>query len=380
MSTISQANAAEREADRRIEAATQRVLAATQEAEDNVNQIKDKFQKQYENESVRNEAILESQRMKDYRELRDLQKGQQLNVRRSRTQGEMDLSNLQQYYRHALNTTEADGTEKVKESQTIMNDRLENERKSGNAQEVDMRETHSEKIKHFKEDSQNQIEKMTETNRKELETLMARYRGETQKVQDDLEKLFQNKIQQNASIIENFENKASEGLRQVRHNTSDKLAAYTTRQSDPFYKMMDLHAELEEDDDGFTLTAKIPQHEQSHVSASIKGDNLVLSGFRHNEEKLQLEEGHEQGSASFQSFHESFPLSWPVDASRLSKEFKGDQVIIRVPKKNEYAFSAPKTATPAKARVEHPIFPEDLPTPRPLAGATPRKPGSGTLA
>ena len=71
------------------------------------------------------------------------------------------------------------------------------------------------------------------------------------------------------------------------------------------------------------LTATIPEHEQKHVPVSVKGNQLVLSGYRRNEEKLELEPGRSQGTNAFQSFLETFPITWPVDANKMTREFEG---------------------------------------------------------
>jgi hypothetical protein len=97
------------------------------------------------------------------------------------------------------------------------------------------------------------------------------------------------------------------------------------------------------------------------VTVTLKGDNLVLSGTRRNEEKVELSPGHTQGTASYQSYSESFPLPFPVEARQLSKTFDGDMLIATIPKKNQYAFEKPAKPVPQRLKAERPKLPDNLP-------------------
>jgi len=149
---------------------------------------------------------------------------------------------------------------------------------------------------------------------------------------------------------------------------------------------MDLDTQLKESEDGFTLTLKVPEYEQKNLRAAVKGENIVVMGQRRNEETLDLGNGTTQGTASYQSYHESIPLSWPVDPGRLTKEFKGDTVTIRIPKKNKFASHEPPHVTPKSANetAQFPRTIQDFFTEKQVAAGSQNKltrgtPGSGPL-
>src|SRR5262249_35828266 len=81
-----------------------------------------------------------------------------------------------------------------------------------------------------------------------------------------------------------------------------------------------------------------------------------------NEEKLELDHGASASTSAYQSFSQSFPLSYPVQAKQLRKDFDGDELIVTVPKMPEYANRPVKTLPkPERAKLDRPRFPENLP-------------------
>ncbi len=125
--------------------------------------------------------------------------------------------------------------------------------------------------------------------------------------------------------------------------------------------MQDMDAELQEYDHEFVLTATIPEHERKGLAVSVRGNEVVLSGNRRSSEKLDLGPGRVQNTSSFQTFSESFPINWPVDARSLTREFDGDQLIVRIPKKKTYEPAPYKAKRVERAKLERPTFPENIP-------------------
>src|SRR4051794_13383004 len=85
---VKRAEIAEKEATRRIQAAEKRAHLAEAEQEQNMSFVRDQFQKQFVSEEAHQEALLESQRMKGYENLRDLQRGQTEELNKVRKDGD----------------------------------------------------------------------------------------------------------------------------------------------------------------------------------------------------------------------------------------------------------------------------------------------------
>jgi HSP20 family molecular chaperone IbpA len=390
-SSLAKASTAEREADQRIQAAQQRVKAANEDADMAINHIKDQYEKQTLAEDARTTDKIESQRNRGYEQLRDLQRQQQSQLRKMRRDGERDTSQLQEYYRTKVHQTEMSSNQQLNEIQTQSQHRMEHEKAVEASQLEEVQQKHTQQMNLVQKNSDEQLTQLGENTRRRYDELKAQTDEVQVKYSKDFEERIGKTLNEQQETLNRINSNASQTIKDIRKDTSQKLSAYRSRQSDPFYKLMDLNARLMDAGDEFVLKATIPEYEQQHVSAVVKGNNLVLTGYRRNEETLDMGHGHKQGTASFQSFHESFPLSWPVESRLLSREFVGDTLVVRVPKKNEYVYQSPKLDKPEKIRVEPPRFPNNIEKSKesqekknvdddgnPIPAR--RRPGSGTLS
>ncbi len=333
------------------------------QANETIDQIRDRFEKQSQAENQKQESALDAQRLKGYEQIHKLKHSQQKELSKIRKQGDIDLSHLKNHYQNQIYTTEHQALEQIKELQSQSQRRLANEKKMSAYQEWEIRDKANERLRQIQDETQTQFAQQLNSKEKTLEQTKNRFEDESQKIQKQYNEKFSKTLSNSSQQINTLEKRTQEALETIREKMAENLRTYTSKQEDPFYKLIDLKAQLKEYEDRYVLTASVPQYEQEHLSASVKGDNLVLSGYRHNTEKQDYEDGHEKGTASFQSFHESFPLSWPVQATELSRHYEGETLIIQVPKKNKHAFNTPSGTKAGRIKIESPL-PQDLVNPQ----------------
>ncbi|MEO7161334.1 MAG: Hsp20/alpha crystallin family protein [Bdellovibrionia bacterium] len=353
------ADKAESEANKRVQAAESNTRRAENELEQNLSYVRDNYQKQLASEEAHHEAILEAQRLKGYRNLKELQRSQTEEISRVRQEGDARLNDLRNYYRDTKYASEMHGTQDLKDLQLNNEQNLEYTRKTGSENLNNLTEDHLKNTaaladQYETKELQLKAEQQRELDRKQIMGHNANEMAES-KFQEQFEKM----TSKHQNLLKRIESDAGRQIFGIRQDTADKLDTYRTRQNDPFYKMMNLGIQLTENENGFILSFKVPEYEQKNLSVSVKGDNIVILGQRRNEESLDLGNGVTQGTASYQSYHESIPLSWPVDPVRLTKEFNGDTVTIRVPKRNKYA-AHEKPHIPAKITNETAQFPTGI--------------------
>lgn len=374
-----QAFQAEQDANRRIAGAEQAVEEAQRDAGAQIDAIRDEYSKRAEDQYTRNEEVLEKQKLKGYEELRELQRAQAAELSRVRHEGDQNLSKLQNYYHDNLYSTEHTGDEKLRALEAQQAREL-NYAQQTKTEDVNLaKDNYHRQFEEVRQGNEENLQKFKDSSREDYERIRANSVEANQKANESFQQKYDARVKESDDVLLNLNNRASEAIREVRRDTSEKLAAYSSRQRDPFYRMKDLDARLSEESDAYVLTASIPEHEQKHVSVAVKGGQLVLQGYRNNEEKLELEPGHTQGTNTYQSFLETFPIIWPVDANRMTRQFEGDQLTVRIPKKNEnpYRSEAQAKVPVQRARLERPKFPENLPQ---TASETASKKGSGTLS
>ena len=352
----------ERDARDRIARATKAAEEAERDSEFRIDHVKDSFIRQTEAESARGEARTESEKTKGYTALGELKKNQQAELSRVKRDGETELNRDINYYRDTVYNTEKHGNQDLQGVKNANFVTSEYERKRFNDEFNMNRENHAKQI-HDQVDEQERVFGSASTSAKdEREKMSAKTSAAIEKATQGFQDKYTATTQEYDQVLEGLNSKTSQQLHQVRKDNAQKLDAYSDRAGDPFYKMVNVGARIRESSDAFFLTAKVPPHERDTVNVSVKGDSIMISGHRKNEEKLELEPGHNQSTATFQAFTESFPINWPVDARKLTREFDGDTMIVRIPKKLTYdpgPYKAKKQAE--RVRVERPDFPGNLP-------------------
>jgi len=186
-------------------------------------------------------------------------------------------------------------------------------------------------------------------------------RTEIENSNDHYQGVYEGAMKQSTDAIKDVNWRASREIENLKKDTALKLDAYTNQKSDPFYRMVNINAALQETDDNFVLTAQIPPHERDKININVRGNELVISGKRKSEEALETGPGRTLRTNAYQSFSETFPLGWPVDPKYMTREWAGDELTVRIPKRSTYEAPRPKKEV-NRAIVERPQFPKNLPT------------------
>lgn len=352
---------AEREAAEQIEASRKRVKEAQIEDENRIEQVRQDYHKQTEAEALRHEASIEAQKNKGYAGLRELKRAQDKEALAIRRQGDAETQRLNTHYNETLYATERRGQEKLEELERKNSSLEAFAQKQGTDRSEAENKNQELSVQQLKDNHENKYNELLKTYNDQYQKTLENSQLATEQSRNHFDERFANNLKQQQQTLLDMENKANKQLLGIRADTSRKLAAYSDRQNDPFYQMMDTQAKLEDQGEFYQLTAKIPEHERKNITVSVQGSRIVLSGTRRNEERLDLAPGRTMGTAAFQNFTETFPLLHPVEAKALTREFDGDSLIIRIPKKATYSEHQPfKAATPTALALERPKFPENL--------------------
>src|SRR5690606_20555243 len=102
-------------------------------------------------------------------------------------------------------------------------------------------------------------------------------------------------------------------------------------ESDPFYRMKELETQLEENENFFVFRAKVPEHERKNIDVIVKENEIVVSGQRHFEEKVD-KGGRIIATNTSQSLREKIPLKHPVVADAVDKQYENGFLTVRIPK------------------------------------------------
>lgn len=360
-SAEARAESAEREANERIANANENAEEFERQARRQIDTVKDEYSKRSALEAARQEEAYEKQRQKGYESLANLQRRQNAELKRVTQQGEKQVDDQREILHGQLISERAKAESEIQQTQLSAQAQIEMARKSGSNQRAIVEYDNQKKYEDLRQAVELNSQRMKAESEAELSKAREIYSGRTSESLEQFEKQHQSTLKTQQQSIQQLNTASSRKLNRLREDTSSRLSAYESRQEDPFYKLMSLEAELTEDQDAFVLTARIPTHEQSRVSVNVSGNRLVVSGQRKNEERLDIGPGRTQTTASYQSFSETFPLSFPVEPRLLTREFDGDILTVRVPKSGKGAEYTPYQRKVDRARLERPQFPENLP-------------------
>lgn len=364
--------AAESYASKRIKTLQEKVKEAEADTEQTLKTIHDRFERQAESQAETQATRREQLEAKGYEELKktkDLISRQQ---HQKDMEGKRALASTVDYYDENINYTKKRGDGQIRnlENRNEKEIQMINEDAERRIMLTRMdQEKRVEQIKHMTDEQfadymaerKRMENEIREKNAQAVRDADSHYGEGTKKVMEGHQK-----------NLANLNNKASAQLEHLQDKYSTKLAAYSDRAHDPFYKMADVAARVREDGDNYYLIAKIPPHEQDHVTLTIKGSNtLVLNGRRTMQDRKQNEDGGFISTSSHQSFTQSFPLDMPVEERAVMKEVNGDEVVFTVAKMGRPAspiYQANHSIDKAKGMA--PNFPTNLPIQSPKKGHT----------
>ena len=206
-----------------------------------------------------------------------------------------------------------------------------------------------------------QLSKLEESHLQQVDKARNRTLEANETADQTFKQQFEHTLAEHQEVLGRLNRRAGEDLQKLKEEYQTKLEAYSERSKDPFYRTMDAGMNLRENDDAYVLTAKIPEHERKGVSIAMRGNEIVLSGYRRNEERLKKEGGGQQETHSFQSFSESFQLAHPVDANRIARTFDGDELIVLIPKSGARPYVSPAAVVVPPPSAMKPRFPDNLP-------------------
>jgi len=212
--------------------------------------------------------------------------------------------------------------------------------------------------------NENRLNDLSQSSREKLTKDRERFRDENKRAHKVYKSNYTQHLKKNMTSLAKMNQKAAQSLDELKQEYSTKLDAYSDRGEDPFYQLVDLEGVMDENDDEFVFTAQIPSHEQSGITVTVNADQLIISGRRQVTDSVTTDDGTKRTTSSFQTFTESYPLTFPVNKRGLQKLFEDDTLIVRIPKRKfdlEYKLYDAHAKGIKKIHAERPMFPNNLP-------------------
>ncbi len=371
----------ERDSRARMENAEKQAESVEQEMAARIEEARKKADSAVEIEESKRDKLLGRIKNETYKDVADIKRKTAAELARVRSESERDLTSTKETYEDQIELADHEGQKELRDHlkrnatmQAYQERAAENERQLLN-------KSHSEELAHLEQSQSERREQLQHEAELEISQLRGRTDAGRLGAEKHFESAYSSTLKANAEALARASTEGKRQLDGLRADHAQKLARYEERLEDPFYRMVDLELNLSDRGEHYTLEARIPEHEREHVKVTLRGNSIVVSGARRNEEKLELGDGKSRKVASYQTYHESLPLEWPVEPKGIVQEFEGDRLVVTLPKKGAYTDPVSNEKRPLEkapyvaARAPRPDFPTDIP------GAAPRrsdKPLSGS--
>ncbi len=352
---------AEAESQKRIQEAKARAEQAIRDIDSESKVQTDQYVRSSEKERQRNETALKQQSAEGYDHLRKLKQQQSKELHQSKSMGDEELRNMTEAQKEQIQETSRAAQKKISELQHQLGTQTAYENRTAAEKLEKIRETNSRSVEGLVNHNQQALQNLSQNTTALYEEKRDLYNESREMADRRFEDQIKKTNTDHTQHLSKQNKKTIDDLQKLKQEHAQKLAAFSARSEDPFYRLVNVDALVQETPNSYVLTARIPEHEQKMVQVSVQGDRVLISGARQNKESIDLGKGRKQTTAAFQSFTETFPVSWPIDSKNVSKTVDGDNVIFEFPKKKTYSDSSKKkVVAEAQVRVERPQFPDNL--------------------
>jgi HSP20 family molecular chaperone IbpA len=362
---------AEEEAQRRIFDAKHRADDAVQDIERRSNAQRSDGNSRLDEERGYIRDQLEQTKTEGYQQLRDLKRKMEAEVALTRKDGERTQDEVEEHYQHEIEQTTQKSAKSAREAYLKNVREFEKQDALAKSQREAYQEIHSTEMRTLQKMHEDARTSQSQKARVETEELRKKIEDARSTAENKFTEQFSHTLGGHQESLNQLNARAGKQLDELRNDGARKLAAYESRQEDPFYRMVNLDAELSDTGDTFVLRARVPQHEQENVKAMIQGQQIVITGARQAQDQVKLGEGRARSSSSYQTFRETFPIDWPVEPGSVLREARGDELVFTFSKRA--GMVDPETGKKksidtepyARHRAPRPDFPEDLVAPAP---------------
>lgn len=142
------------------------------------------------------------------------------------------------------------------------------------------------------------------------------------------------KLAEDASArLKALDQETADKLNAAQRASLEKLNASSSKTSDSFYKGHALNASMSREGEGYVVKLNLPPHEAKNLFVTSEGHELKLSLARSSAHRVDSSDGERTNRTnSYQTVVETFKLPELVDGKRITREYDGSTLTIRLSK------------------------------------------------
>lgn len=222
--------------------------------------------------------------------------------------------------------------EEMQKSITAYNEHMDEMHNSQKTEAKTQKEAHRSMISEEQKTFQDYRKDQREFYEKEIQKEKAEFKDITQNRRGDYDVEFNKNELNYQLILEEQKQKYKDHFEEAKYKHLDAVKQYEDPKKDPFYRVQDLGAKLEDMGSHYEVKLQIPEHEIRNFKVNVKNDKITVAGARRHEEELKYD-SEKLSTNNYQTIKQEFALQNPVDESQVQREYKDGFLHVFAPKK-----------------------------------------------
>lgn len=264
----------------------------------------------------------------NYRKTAEERARHEASMRQQRAQ----LQEQQNEYREQENHLHMRKQEEAQKSTQAFKEHMAEQQHSQKAKVEEQKQFHRAVI----EDDKRQFEDVRKDQREfykgEIQGESEHFKGRQLERREQFERV-QNEHELNYQLVlEQQKNNYQEHFDKAKYKHLEAVKTYEAPKEDPFYRIQDLGAKMEDKGSHYEVRLKVPEHEIRNYKVHVKDDKITVAGARRFEEELKYE-GEKLSTNNYQTMKQEFALGSAVDESAVQKDYKDGFLTVMAPKK-----------------------------------------------
>jgi HSP20 family molecular chaperone IbpA len=260
------------------------------------------------------------EQINDNEKFAKVKKQNEVDVTRTREKGTKNMEQVRGYYDKNIARIEKTGDAKVHEQNEIQEKRLREQDQEHKAVLQKVRGEHEDELA-----TDDQTFHKQATNNKES------YRQSLTEQRKQYDIAFKKNLEAFQAQVHNQHDLFTESVAKEKRKVIDDVGKYNNRNGDPFYRLADPKASVQETPTHYVIKTKVPEHEKDNVKVTVHEDKVIVHGARQFADNVEDTDG-KIATNSYQTYRQEIPLDHPVVEKAAHREWKDGILTVRIPK------------------------------------------------
>ncbi len=142
---------------------------------------------------------------------------------------------------------------------------------------------------------------------------------------------FQKNLKAFEQTVKNQRHNLKQSLAREKREVIEDVGKYQSKRADPFYRLAQPAASIDETSEHYIVRAHIPEHEKENVKVTVHEEKVIVHGARRFEDRVD-DSDVSIATNNYQTFRQEIPLEHPVRDKQMQKSWADGILTVKIPK------------------------------------------------